>query len=331
MAWKGLHISKPGRLSFRDGQIVVAQDDGEARLPLEDIGWIVLDEPRLTLTASLLAALAEQGIALFTTDQRHMPSALTLPLARHHRQAGVIAQQIALGLPFRKRSWQLIVRAKLLNQARALELYGRDRVEPLRAMAKLVGSGDPDNIEARGARHYWQALFDGFKRDDAGDLRNKMLNYGYAILRGGVARALTGTGFCCAIGLHHASQTNAFNLADDLIEPFRPFADLMIARQCGARDVSSDLTLDDRRGLTGLLLETCEIAGEKMTLLVACEKVAASLLRAIEHDEPMRLALPTLASGVSSAAPSGKALARKPPSLFDPAKLDEDRDEESGP
>lgn len=321
MAWKGLHIAKPGRLSLADGQIVVAQEDGEARLPLEDIGWIVLDEPRLTLTAALLAALAEQGIALFTTDGRHMPSALTLPFARHHRQAGVISQQIGLGAPFKKRCWQRIVHAKLNNQARVLELCERGQSEPLRGMAKRVGSGDPDNIEARGARHYWRALFDGFIRDEPSDLRNKMLNYGYAILRGGVARALTGAGFVCAIGLHHASQTNAFNLADDLIEPFRPFADRMIALQCRARDVSGDLTLDDRRGLTGILLETCEFAGEKMSLLVACERVAASLYRAIENDEPARLTLPTLASGAADASSLR--------SLPDGAKQDENRDEEA--
>jgi CRISPR-associated protein Cas1 len=321
MAWKGLHIAKPGRLSFGDGQIVVAQADGEARLPLEDIGWIVLDEPRLTLTAALLAALAEQGIALITTDRRHMPSALTLPFARHHRLAGVVAQQIGLGTPFKKRCWQMIVRAKLNNQARVLDFCERGQGEPLRGMAKRVGSGDPDNIEARGARHYWGGLFDGFTRDDPSDLRNKMLNYGYAILRGGVARALTGAGFVCAIGLHHASQSNAFNLADDLIEPFRPFADRMTALQCRARDVSGDLTLDDRRGLTGLLLETCEIAGEKMTLLVGCERVAASLQRAIEQDEPSRLTLPTLASGAADASMQG--------SLLDKAKQDERRDKEA--
>ena len=326
MAWKGLHISKPGRLSVGDGQIIVAQDDGEVRLPLEDIGWIVIDEPRLTLTASLLAALAEHGIAMFTTDQRHMPSAVTLPFARHHRHAGVVGQQIDLSQPFKKRCWQMIVRAKLNNQARVLELSGCAGSEPLRAMAKLTGSGDPENIEARGARHYWQSLFEKFIRDDPGDLRNKMLNYGYAILRGGVARALTGAGFSCAIGLHHVSQTNAFNLADDLIEPFRPFADQMVAKICIERCREDELALDDRRKLTGLLLDTCEIATERMTLLAACEKTVSSLYRAIEQDDPARLILPALDSGITRAATSGKGRKNKQPSLFEQETLEESRD-----
>jgi CRISP-associated protein Cas1 len=296
MAWKGLHITRPGRLSLGDGQIIVTQENGEARLPLEDIGWIILDEPRLTLTAALLSACAEQGIAIINTDSRHMPSSLTLPFHQHHRQAGVAARQISLSMPFRKRCWQAIVRAKLNNQSIVLEQNGRKDMAALRAMVKLVNSGDPENVEARGARQYWSSLFDGFIRDNPADLRNKMLNYGYAVMRAGVARALVGAGFLPSIGLHHASQTNAFNLADDIIEPFRPFVDSVVFQHCVTRANDDDLTLEDRRRMAGLLLETTRFDGNETALLGACEACVSSLMRAVEADDPALLVLPVLAS-----------------------------------
>lgn len=294
MAWRGLHITRPGRLSLADGQIIVSQEGGDVRLPLEDIGWIILDDPRLTLTSALLSACAENGIALINTDARHLPSSLTLPFHRHHQQAGVATQQLDLSQPFKKRCWQAIVMAKIRNQATVLERQGRDHGHTLRAMAKLVGSGDAGNIEARAARQYWSSLFADFIRDDPSDLRNKMLNYGYAVMRGIIARALVGAGFMPCVGLHHASQTNPFNLADDLIEPFRPFVDAMVFEHTAGRDCASDMTVDDRRTLAGLPLETGLIDGAKFNLLATTEACIASFMRAVEKQDAARLALPSL-------------------------------------
>jgi CRISPR-associated protein Cas1 len=296
MAWRGLHITKPGRLSLADGQIVVSQEADDVRIPLEDIGWIILDDPRLTLTTSLLSACAENGVALINTDARHMPSSLTLPFHRHHRQAAIAEHQINLTLPFRKRCWQAIVIAKIKNQALVLDLNQRDHGDTLRTIAKRVNSGDPDNVEARAARQYWSALFRDFIRDDPPDLRNKMLNYGYAVVRAIIARSLVGAGFVPCIGFHHASQTNPFNLADDLIEPFRPFVDAMVVSLCVERDSLSDMTIDDRRKLAGLPLETTRIDGAEFSLLAATENCVTSLMRAIEAQEPSLLALPSLAA-----------------------------------
>ena len=138
----------------------------------------ILDDPRLTLTTSLLSACAESGVALINTDARHMPSSLTLPFHRHHRQAAIAAQQISLTLPVRMRCWQATVIAKIRNQALVLDRHQRDHGDTLRAIAKHVGSGDAENVEARAARQYWSALFHDFIRDNPSDLRNKMLNYG---------------------------------------------------------------------------------------------------------------------------------------------------------
>lgn len=296
MAWRGLHISKAARLNLADGQVVVTQDDGEVRLALEDIAWIVLDVPHATLTSTLLSACMENGIALIVTDATHTPSGVALPFHRHFRQGGVALAQAGMGAPLKKRLWQAMVRAKIVNQAAALDAVGCEGATSLRSMARLVGSGDPDNVEARAAREYWSCLFKEFRREDEGDTRNKMLNYGYAVIRSCVARALVAAGLLPALGINHASATNAFNLADDAVEPFRPFVDVLVWRTIGeglpARDA---LTLDQRRAMAGIMLADCAMAHESMTLLAASEKAATSLVRAVESGTSEVLELPTMA------------------------------------
>ncbi|MFT3810518.1 MAG: type II CRISPR-associated endonuclease Cas1 [Micropepsaceae bacterium] len=295
MAWRGLHISKPARLNLADGQIVVAQHDGEVRLPLEDIAWIVLDAPHATLTSTLLSACMDSGIAIVSTDATHTPNGVLMPFHRHFRQGGIAIAQAEMSLPLKKRLWQTIVRAKIVNQAAALDRTGREGGDGLRAMSRLVGSGDPDNVEARAAREYWGCLFAGFRREDGGDTRNMMLNYGYAVVRSGVARAIVAAGLVPALGLNHASATNAFNLADDLVEPFRPFVDVAVWRTIGeGRAARDDLTLDQRRVMAGLMLGDCRMGHETMTMLAATEKAAMSLTRAIESASAELIELPAL-------------------------------------
>lgn len=296
MAWRGLHISKPARLNLADAQIVIAQDDGEVRLALEDIAWIIVDAPHATLTSTLLSACMENGIALIVTDATHTPSGVTLPFHRHFRQGGMALAQAAMATPLKKRLWQTTVRAKVVNQAAALDAVGREGAAPLRAMARLVSSGDPDNVEARAAREYWSCLFESFRREDEGDTRNKMLNYGYAVIRSCVARALVAVGLLPALGINHASATNAFNLADDIVEPFRPFVDILAWRTSDSgRPAREALTLDHRRAMAAVMLTDCVMAHETMTLLAASEKVSASLVRAIESGTSEVLELPTIA------------------------------------
>lgn len=295
MAWRGLHLSRASRLSLADGQIIVAQDRGETRLPLEDIAWLVLDTQQASLTAALLSACATAGIAVITTDARHMPNGMLLPFHTHHRQAAVATAQLAATPALRGRLWQSLTRAKITNQAAVLHATGGDP-QALHAMATRVQTDDPDNVEARAARHYWGALFQGFVREDETDTRNAMLNYAYAVLRGAVARALVASGLLPAIGLHHASQQNPFNLADDMIEPFRPIADLAVWRLAGngARP-ASPLSLPQRQELAGVLLDSAKMARETVTVLVATEMAAIALVRALEGASAKLLLLPTLA------------------------------------
>jgi len=292
MAWKGVHLTQPARLSLVRAQLRVEQEDGETTIPLEDIAWIVADNHRTTLSIALLAACADHGIAVITSDSRHMPSALTLPFHTHHRTAAIARSQLDAGAPLKKRLWQAIVRAKIVNQGEALKQAKISNSPPLAAMARRVRSGDPDNIEARAARDYWQALFDNFIRGSETDLRNKALNYAYAVLRGCVARALTAAGLLPAIGLHHDSVTNSFNLADDLIEPFRPFADLAVHRQLKDRDPAEELAREDRQMLAALPLREAGIGPETLSMLHASEAVAQSLVRSFETGDAGELTLP---------------------------------------
>ncbi len=295
MAWRGLHLTTPARLSLADGQMVVARDTGTVRLAVEDVAWVVIDTPQATLTTSLIAACMDAGVPIVVTDERHTPSGLLLPFHRHHRQSYVAELQVSATAPLRKRLWQAVVQAKIGNQAAVLEHEGLV-ADPLPTMAALVGSGDPDNVEARAAREYWRRLFRDFVRENAGDRRNGLLNYGYAVMRAAVARGLVAAGLLPALGIHHASDANAFNLADDLIEPFRPFVDRLVARLTrDCADPASPVTLDERQRLAALPLQECVLGEGTVTLLVAAEQSAASLVRALEAKTAVVLRLPRFA------------------------------------
>ncbi len=296
MAWRGLHLTRPSRLSLTDNQIVVGQAEGDVQVAIEDLAWIVLDTPQASVTAALLSACMNAGVVLVVCDAAHMPSGLLTPFHRHHRQAAVAAMQAGLSAPLRKRLWQAMVQAKIGNQAAALQECGGEG-RALRAMAARVGSGDPDNVEARAARAYWRAMFTDFTRDGAQDLRNAMLNYGYAVMRACVARGLVAAGLVPAFGVGHASQANAFNLADDVIEPFRPFVDVAVWRMTERGTVGfGDLTVAHRRLLAALPVTETLLGKERVTLLIATERAGASLVRAMEAGNARLLELPRLAS-----------------------------------
>ena len=294
MAWKGVHISRPARLSYRDTQLVVSQDEGDVTMPIEDVAWIVLDNPQVTLTASLVSACMDAGVAIIFSDARHTPSGIALPFHRHHRQAAIAALQIGLTLPHKKRLWQAIVVAKIENQAACLAGFDKPCAS-VSAMAGLVASGDPGNVEARAAREYWGILFSQFTRSDDTDLRNKMLNYGYAVVRAAIARALVASGLLPCFGIHHDSAANAFNLADDLFEPFRPLIDRKVFElsEKGTRS-QGDLDLELRRALAGMLNTDIRLSGETVSVLIATERSSEGLVRAMEASTPVLLCLPRL-------------------------------------
>jgi len=218
---------------FADGQGCVKQDDREVRISIEDLAWVI-DTPQATLASALMAACMEAGVAIVLAT-RHTPSGLVLPFHRHHRQSVIARLQADAKDSLKKRLRQEMVRRKLLNQSAVLVAVGSDGAATPKEIARHVEPRDPDKVEARAARFYWSRLFTEFTRDDPADRRNKLLNYGYAVVRAGVARALVAAGLVPALGIGHQGASNPFNLADDVLEPFRPFVDLM-AWKMGANE-----------------------------------------------------------------------------------------------
>ena len=296
MAWRGIHISTPARLSFKHKALVVEQEEEIITFSLEDIAWIVLDTQQVTLTAKLLASCMEASVPLIVSDDQHIPCGVALPFHQHFQQAGVAQKQMAVSPSLKRRLWREIVRAKITNQAGLLDYTWSQNAGRLRAMVRHVKPGDPENIEARAARNYWPSLFNGFNRKNESDRRNALLNYGYAILRAGLARCIVAAGLLPAFGIHHRSILNAFNLADDLIEPYRPAVDKL------AHELTTDvsgvdrdpLSLEDRQVMARVLSVDVSFEEQRMPILTAIERTVESLVQAFEQSKPSLLQLPRI-------------------------------------
>ena len=297
MAWRGVHICNPAGLTLQQGQLFVDQEGDIVTIPIEDIAYIILDTRQTTITGSLFAALMKAGIVILQSDEKHVPCGIAFPFQAHWRQGETAHLQTALSQPFKKRAWQSIVRQKVRNQAAVLSILktrkATTEARALMTMIPQIKSGDPDNLEARAARVYWGALFQDFRRADIDDQRNSALNYGYAVIRACLARSLSASGLIPAFGLHHASVTNAFNLADDLIEPFRPFVDNMVLKRLSTTaSPDQKLTKEDWQALARAPFESVMFDGESISLLLATERAAQKLTSAMRAGEPSMLSLP---------------------------------------
>lgn len=288
MGWRTLHIANPARLSLQNNSLIL--NNGEVySIPLDDLACVVVESQQCTLSAPLIEALATSGAVTYICDDKHLPTAVLLPFHTHSRQSGVAHAQIRWSEPFKKRCWQTIIYAKVSNQAEVLADTDEKNTDYIRRLRRHITSGDRGNIEAQAARVYWSALFEDFIRShNDRDLRNSALNYGYAIVRGMVTRAIVGVGFLPAFGLHHRSELNAFNLADDLIEPFRPFVDLLVQTLLNEDGNEPPLNLDMRykSRLLELVTMPCRFGDIDTTLPYACELSAESLLRATKAKDP---------------------------------------------
>ena len=295
MAWRGVHLSRAARLRVEHRNLVIEfADSGNAtRLPLEDIAYLILDTPEVSLTGALMTRMSQCAIMVLGCDDRHMPAWTSQPWGLHYRQAEVTQLQLDCSLPLKKRLWQRIVCEKIRAQADCLRRLGAEKADLLQALIPAVQSGDAGNVEARAAVIHFPALFpsrDFLRHGD--DLPNALLNYGYSLIRSGLARYLCAHGFIPSLGLFHRSMANAFNLADDLIEPYRPFVDLAAANLLGNRPSSESLSLDDRRALALILEQTVLFETDGMTLFATFALCVQSLRRAIETKEPGMLKFP---------------------------------------
>ena len=284
MLAKTLSFGSPGKLSIKYSQLVYDGADGLHRtFPIEDIGFIIVETGQVTITASCIQSLAESNVALVICDVSHMPSAQLLPFAAHSTTQETTSAQFDATDAVQGRLWRQIVRAKIINQSALLERLGHDSMaRRLRNMADDVKNRDPENMEAQAARIYFGELAPSpdFTRDREGSWPNAALNYGYAILRAAVARALVGSGLNCLRGIHHHNRYNSFALADDVMEPYRPFVDQYVLGKVRPFDVpSEELTREMRARLLEML--TCDVRlGEvKRPLSVAITFTTASLAR----------------------------------------------------
>ncbi len=277
-----VEVSSQAHLRLRDNQLIIERSE-TVQVPIEDLGILILDHHSITHTQQLLCACWQNNVAVVVCDERHLPGALLLPLEGHSIQSRIIANQINVGEPAKKRIWQNIVRAKIRGQARVLDSIVGDSA-PLLAYVDKVKSGDPDNIEAQVARIYWQRLFGpDFRRQQGHSGINILLNYGYAIVRAAVARALVGAGLHPSIGVHHHNQYDALCLADDLVEPLRPLVDLRVYELRGNKNEEEEVELsrETKRGLLDILTWNVSVNGQTLPLMVAMHNYAASVRDAL--------------------------------------------------
>ena len=296
MIKKTLCFSNPAYLSLRNGQLViqlpaVEKNDSvtdeykkmnERTIPIEDIGVVVLDNKRITITTGVMEALLENNAAVITCDSRNMPTGLMLPLYGNTVQNERFRDQLDASLPLRKQLWQQTIKQKIANQEVVLRKYTASQTNCMRVWAEEVRSGDVDNLEARAAIYYWKNIFPefpSFVRGREGEPPNHLLNYGYAILRAVIARALVSSGMLPTLGIHHHNRYNAYCLADDIMEPYRPYVDELVIKIISKRIDYTELTKELKAELLVIPVLDVIIDGKRSPLMIAASQTTASLYK----------------------------------------------------
>lgn len=307
MIKKTLYFGTPIYLSLRNAQLVLRKpdadkleesfkQDAERTIPVEDIGVVVLDNRRITITTGAMEALLANNCAIITCDSTDLPVGLMLPLCGNTTQSERFRSQIDASLPLKKQLWQQTVRQKILNQATVLSKNTGAIVKNMQVWANEVRSGDPDNLEARSAAYYWRNLFPtlpNFVRGREGDPPNNLLNYGYAILRACVARGLVGSGLLPTLGIHHHNRYNAYCLADDIMEPYRPYVDDLVIQIMQEYPDYSELTRSIKAALLTIPSLDVTLDGKRSPLMIAVGQTTASLAKCF-NGELRKIAYPEL-------------------------------------
>lgn len=286
MIKRTLFFGNPAYLSTKNEQLVISYPDKEMEtrtVAIEDIGVIVLENQQITITNGLLEKLTHNNVALINCDQQHLPIGLLMPLSGHTEQSERFKNQINASVPLKKNLWQQTVSSKILNQAGLLQEKGIP-VKNMQLWAKNVTSGDTLNHEARAAAYYWQSLFkiENFNRHQKGIPPNNLLNYGYAILRAITARALVSSGMLPTLGIFHRNKYNAYCLADDIMEPYRPFVDLVVCHIMETEDDYQELSIEIKKQLLSIATIDVTIDDKKSPLMVAMSRTTHSLHECFE-------------------------------------------------
>lgn len=296
MIKKTIHIGNPAYLSLNHRQLVIKipeiekDDDLSAsikeectrRIPTEDIGILLLDHQQITITHGLIRELIANNCALVSCDKKGLPAGLLLSCSGNSIQTERYRYQIEASQPLKKQLWQQTVKAKIYNQAMLLSDTTETPIKKMLRWHSTVKSGDPDNLEARAAAYYWSNIFpqiNDFTRSREDAPPNNLLNYGYAVLRAIVARALVASGLLPSLGIHHRNRYNTYCLADDVMEPYRPYVDSLIIKMMHDKIDISEITIEHKRELLSIPILDVTINGEKSPLMIAVQQTAASLAR----------------------------------------------------
>ena len=287
MIKRTIFISNPYHLSVKDKQLQITERNGMlvGSAPVEDLGFLVLDHPQISFSMKLVEQLNENNVATVFCDSKHMPSSMLLPLDAHHIQNELFRAQISASEPLKKNLWKQTIEAKIENQARLLDKLGKKNTQ-LKGIAKTVKSADSDNREGFAARIYWTALLGkAFIRDRYGEPPNNFLNYGYILLRSAVARALAGSGLLATLGIHHRNRYNAFCLADDIMEPYRPYVDEIAISLNQKFPDTIMLEKEHKAELLKLMARDVQIGENKRPLMIALSQTTASLARCFSGEQ----------------------------------------------
>jgi CRISPR-associated protein Cas1 len=299
MIKRTISIGKPAYLRYENEQLKVefVEEDQVALLPIEDIGLLVMDHPRITVTQKAMSALIENNAAVLWCNDKHMPQGMFFSLGQQNKEfTEKLRYQIQASVPLKKQLWKQLIQSKIRNQAAVLAALEKPNRKLLK-MASEVAPGDPNNLEGQAANAYWKVLFEeieGFTRKRYGASPNNLLNYGYAVLRAVVARSLTGSGCLPAMGIHHRNKYNPFCLADDVMEPYRPYVDVLVTdmiRETG--DLPEELDKTHKAELLRIPVLDVRVGKETNPLMHAVRHTTAALARCYDGSQK-KLALPEL-------------------------------------
>lgn len=281
MLKRTIYIGNPSYLKLKDNQLKIEDAETKAlkgSIPVEDLGFLVLDHYQITISHQLIVFLQQHNVAVISCDESHLPHGLMLPMAGHVEHSERLKHQINLSEPLRKQLWKQTVEAKIYQQKALLSKFGHVS-EPMQTYLTNVKSGDATNMEGIAAQHYWKQLFDNFTRERDGDAPNNYLNFGYAILRSMVARALVSSGLNPTIGIFHRNKYNAYCLADDIMEPYRPYVDELVIEWMNKPFRPTEMSREAKTHLLNIATKDVKMDGLTRPLLVALSSTTSSLYK----------------------------------------------------
>ena len=281
MLKRTIYIGNPTYLKLKDNQLKI--EDAETRetigsIPIEDLGFLVLDHYQMTMSHQLIVALQQNNVAIISCDESHLPLGLMLPMSGHVEHSERLKYQINMSEPLRKQLWKQTVEAKIFQQKALLSKFGFVE-EPMQNYLTNVKSGDTSNMEGIAAQYYWKQLFDNFTRERNGDATNNLLNFGYAILRSMVARALVSSGLNPTIGIFHRNKYNAFCLADDIMEPYRPYVDELVLEWMQKPFRPTEMNKEAKAHLLKIATKDVKMDGLTRPLLTSLSMTTSSLYK----------------------------------------------------